>query len=222
MKTTRSLGFVGAAAVLVGVLAGCSIYIPEGLIGNGVVATATRSVDTFSEIELTGAARLEITIGILQPITLTGDENVLPLIKTEVADGKLTISPTLPYITQTPLVIQITVPDVSKLTITGGGSVYLTGLANAALSVLVTGAGDLDLAGETDKLTIGITGAGQVDALALAAKEAIVSVTGAGSASVQASETLNVLIEGVGIVRYSGSPTIAQQISGVGTLERIQ
>jgi hypothetical protein len=222
MRHTRLMGLVLLGAVLsVVLLAGCTIYVSDSLVGNGVATTSTRTVDTFNEIELTGAARLEITIGALQPITLTGDENLLPLIKTEVASGKLTISSTEGYIAQTPLVIRIAVPDVTKLTLTGGGAVSLSGLQNSALSVLVIGAGELDLAGQTDQFTLSITGAGEVDALSLVAKAVNVSVTGAGDASVQASETLNVLIEGFGVVSYRGNPVVTPHISGLGSLEQL-
>jgi hypothetical protein len=47
-----------------------------------------------------------------------------------------------------------------------------------------------------------------------------IEIDGVGTADVQAAQTLDVVIAGSGVVTYSGAPTITQNITGTGRLEK--
>jgi hypothetical protein len=66
---------------------GCTLG--DSVIGSGKKASETRKVDSFTQLELLGVGRIEVTIGNRQPLELSGDDNILPLIETKVTDGKL-------------------------------------------------------------------------------------------------------------------------------------
>jgi hypothetical protein len=74
--------------VLVGVLAGC-------IQGQGPVTSETREVGAFSRIEVTADFRVMLRIGPLEAVEVTAQENLLPVIATDLREG-LTLSPTGP------------------------------------------------------------------------------------------------------------------------------
>lgn len=72
---TRILGGCMALAVVV---AGTGCGAREG---SGVIATTTRGVGAFSAILIEVPLDATITIGPQEPLELSGDDNVLPLIR---------------------------------------------------------------------------------------------------------------------------------------------
>lgn len=215
----RQLGLMLSAGLVLLFTTGCLAELFR-VVGSGTIATTTRDVGAFTAIEFLGAGRIEITIGELKPLELTGDDNVLPLIETKVTNGRLVVRPTRPIRITQPLTLKATVPALAAITLSGAGAIVATGLDSDSLQIEVTGAGSVSLAGQTASLSIVLTGAGSVDAATLVANAATVNVSGAGSAFVDAVETLDVTITGVGSVTYSGEPTITQNITGLGSLKR--
>ena len=63
-----------------------------------------------------------------------------------------------------------------------------------------------------------LTGVGDYRGGNLQNEQADVVLSGAGSATVWASNQLDVTISGAGSVNYYGTPTLTQTISGVGSL----
>lgn len=215
--------FLAAATVLLcGGLLGCGSWPLGRVVGSGTAATAARDVGDFTQVEFLGTGRVEVTIGDLQPLELTGDDNILPLIQTKVTDGKLLVRQTRTILPTQPLVIRATVPNLTALMLAGAGEIVVTALDNDGLQAAVTGAGTLTLSGQTAGLTLTLTGVGSADAAELVASAVTVDVSGAGSATVQAVDTLDVTITGVGSVTYSGDPVVTQHITGLGTLQKAE
>jgi len=88
--------------------------------------------------------------------------------------------------------------------------------------VNISGLGDLYVAGgEVAAQEILISGGGNIKARALSTAETTIRVSGLGSATVNVSDHLKVTISGGGSVEYLGSPTVEQNISGLGHVERL-
>ena len=218
MRNVRWAG--GAVAVLLGMLvAGCIGPIILGVIGSGVAGSATRDVGGYSMIEMRGVARLEVTIGPAQPVEITGDDNIVPLVETVVDNGTLVVRDTTLIHPTLPLVVKVTVPDVSRLLIVSAADAVITGVNNAALTIDISGVGRVSVSGQTQSLTVNVTGTGHLSAEDLTAA-ATVFLAGTGRVDVTAVNTLDVTIIGAGLVTYAGSPTISQIITGVGALQQ--
>jgi len=106
---------------------------------------------------------------------------------------------------------------------------YVSGASSATIDMEVerveiraSGAASFTLSGTAEELYVDISGAGSVSAQELQVKAAEIHITGAGSATVAASDTLYVSIAGVGNVTYHGNPTVTRNISGVGTVRRAE
>jgi hypothetical protein len=201
-------------------LAGCERGERQGVLGSGISKTESRDVDPFHELELVGSAQIDVTTGPLEPVALTADDNLLPLISTAVLDGRLIIRPTQPLRPRTGLRAKVVVPQLDRVICRGAGRIAASGLKNEALRAEIHGAATVTAQGETAKFSIVTKGAGVVQAEELIADHVDVSVTGTGSASVHASETLTVSITGAGRVRYAGEPEVTQQIVGLGSVSR--
>lgn len=87
-----------------------------------------------------------------------------------------------------------------------------------SVEVISNGGSVIDLAGVTGRLTVEVAGAGHVNARELTAKSVTFSVEGVGFGSVNASDDLDVRIEGVGKVTYSGNPKVKRLVEGLGSV----
>jgi hypothetical protein len=212
LESRRALAF--ACLILFGAPAcrGASVQ------GNGVAKTELRDVASFDAIDLSGAIQLDLSTGTLGKLSLTGDENLLPLVATTVSGGKLVVSQTKKMAAKTPLLITVTAPNLRRIDVTGAANVRATGIQAPAFSLAVSGAANAELSGEVDKLEVTIDGAGAVRASDLRAKEARVDLSGVGSADVNATDKLKADVSGVGAVRYRGAPVVEKDVSGLGAV----
>ncbi len=87
-------------ATLVLVLCGCGV-LPVGpldepdttIIGSGNVVTESRTVSGFAGVSLRGVARITIEQTGEETLTITAEDNVLPVLISEVRDGRLFLGP---------------------------------------------------------------------------------------------------------------------------------
>jgi hypothetical protein len=193
---------------------------PSSTRGNGVTKTDSRDLAAFDTIEIDGSLILEV--GGQSPgiqVSLSGDENLLPLISTTVTGTKLTIHPTTVITPKAPLIVSVHVPSLSRIDVKGATVVHAKSIRADSFTFTSNGAADADLSGSAGKLEIDLEGAGSIRAGTLRAKEAHVTVNGAGSVEVNASDALKADVTGVGSVRYHGSPsTFEKKVTGLGSV----
>ncbi len=211
----------GALALLVvAFLGGCERFGGARVVGSGDSKTEAREVATFHELKLSGAYTVELTTGSLTPVSITADDNILPLISTEVRGGRLVIDLMEKVRPKTGIVVTASVPDIRRIVGEGAGRIKVTGVKNDKLVVELAGGYELRATGETGDLSLSVTGAGDIDTTELSANTAKVSITGAGSIDVQARDSLDAQITGAGSIRYTGDPKVTKQILGAGTVRK--
>jgi hypothetical protein len=247
MKKPIALGIV--LVILVTSLA-CTITFPEINInverveGSGNVIEETREVQNFSRVRLAGFGRLSVTRGETESLRIEAEDNLLQYITTEVEDGELVIrwqTNILPS-NYKPIRYNLTVVTLDAITLDGAGDIEapgmqattftvnangagnfnLTDLQAEALAVTISGAGNVTVAGETTTQTVRINGLGAYQARDLRSSMAEVQINAAGSATIRVSETLDAIINGAGSIEYYGNPTVSQQVTGVGRINRIE
>jgi hypothetical protein len=189
--------------------------------GSGNRKTESRDVTGFNEVVVNGAYRVEIEGSEPRSLEIEADDNILPLIKTEVVDGRLQIGNDRSYNTQSLPVVRIGMSDLRMLSLPGAGDIRLSGVSNDSLKITVDGAGKLSASGETENLDVTLNGAGMLDARELRAQSATVVSNGAGMSSVYASESLNATVNGVGGIDFYGHPKIVnQKVNGIGQINK--
>jgi hypothetical protein len=194
----------------------------ETITGSGTIKTETRNVSGFRSILLQNAGSVTIKQTGKEKLTVTTDDNLLPLLLTEVEDGKLVLKNAKKVNMKPSKNISYTmeVKELANLQIDGAGKFNVVNLDGDACSVTINGAGTITLQGKSGKLSFNIQGSGYVHAEDLQADKVSVSIPGSGTAIVNASETLKVTIQGSGAVEYVGSPEVTKKIQGSGTVKQ--
>jgi hypothetical protein len=214
MKTKTLLLVIAAFGFL---LTGCKFE--RGLAGSGVRKTEKRDVKSFSAIDTTGSYTIDVTCQKPAGVEVDADDNILPLIKTEVRDGILFVSNDQPYHSSKTVTLRITVPDLNSVANHGAGQIKIVDANSSDLKIDSTGAASVEAAGTAKSIQISSTGAGEIDTSKLHAEKAKVEVSGAASVDVYASEQLDVNVSGAGNVNYSGNPkTVNKHVSGIGSV----
>lgn len=222
-------------------LTACSPF-SSTITGSGASKTEQRQVSGYSTIKLSGIGELAIAQTGAEAMSVTADDNVLPLITTEVKDGTLEISLKSDTNVQpkTPIVYAVSVKDLNHVILSGAGNVTipkfdgsnftldLSGAGNATLdhlqvttlTISLSGTGNVTASGQAQTLAAHCSGVGSYKGQDLASVDAAVTLSGAGSAEVRASSTLDATVSGVGNITYFGNPTVKQHVTGVGSVKK--
>jgi hypothetical protein len=213
--------------LFVSLLAGCGdITISFGddvakVRGNGKLATETRAVAAFTAIEATGVGRLKLRVGEGHSLRITADENILPIIKSEVKDGVLVLSTTGATKSKTDIVFEATAQTIKRLENSGTVSIDASGFNGGDLSVETSGVGSIVLAGRVDSFKAELSGVGSLDSDGLVADRVSASLSGVGSATVRAEKSISGNVSGVGSLTWKGAATDAStHVSGIGRISK--
>ena len=200
-------------------LTGCHFNLGHTVAGSGVRKTETRNLPAFSEINATGSFYIEASSQKSASVQIEADDNILPLVKTEVRDGVLYLKPEKGFNSKQGVVVRITLPDLTKIDSTGASTFRVENIQNDRLEIRTTGASNVVVSGKTSDVQIKTTGAGEVDAHDLRATRADVKSSGAAKVNVYASEQLDANVSGAGHVEYSGNPKVVNKhTSGAATV----
>jgi hypothetical protein len=222
MRILRKLLVMAVAAVMA---TGCGIGHVIGhlggpqVVGSGMVTTATRTVGSFKAVQLDGSFDADITIGKQSQLKISGEDNIVPLVKTEVKGDTLRIYLEGSFTTHEPLKVTFSVPELRNASLNGSGDVAIHSYRGKELTLDIKGSGDVAADGTADKLVSSIKGSGNLDLFGLTAKDVRVSISGSGDAEVHATQSLDAVIAGSGDIRYKGSPGhVKRSISGSGEI----
>src|SRR4051812_44298823 len=140
----------------------------ETINGSGTAATDNRAVSGFHGVGLSVPGRLEIVQGGSEKLSVTADDNVLPLIETTVERGELRIrfrdQRNLNVRSRTPIRITLNVKTLDAIAVAGSGDVQAPALDAREMRISVAGSGDVLLGGKAQELTVKIAGSGNVKA----------------------------------------------------------
>jgi hypothetical protein len=241
-SSRRSLALAALAASTLAVLPALA-----AVTGSGRVQTENRALAPFEAISVSGPIELDVRQTEQQALSLTGDDNVLPLVETVVEPGRH--GPTLlirlkrgtSISTGKPIKARIDVVRLTALAAAGSGDVRVGELHTPSLNLSIAGSGDARLqALKTDSLEtriagsgsvqaqgtagrakLSISGSGSIDLMPLVADDVTVSIAGSGDAKVTANKSLKVSIAGSGDVVWSGSAVdVKSSVAGSGHLTR--
>lgn len=210
--------------------------------GSGNIITETRSMTGFDRVVLSGIGDVTIVQGDSESLEIEAEDNVIPHIRTTVANGVLEIGFERRAIIPTkPVKFRLTMREVRGLDtrgvsnieandiqtdrleigISGTGNVEISNLDSGELEIRISGAGNCALDGTVDRQEVTLSGAGNYEGDDLQSREAEVTIAGLGKVTLWATGSLDVTISGTGDVEYYGSPQVTQKISGLGRLRHL-
>jgi hypothetical protein len=193
----------------------------EPVAGSGVAKTEPREVGEFDKIRLSGSPNVNIVIGPERSVSVTSDDNLLPVIETSVEDGTLVIGGNQSFNTRLGVTVQITVPTLTHVAVHGSGDVKVKELDAEKFKAEIQGSGDISVAGRAEELDVEIQGSGDVKLDELAAKRASVEVQGSGNSTVKVSDELTVRMMGSGDVEYIGEPKVTKTGEASGEVRKV-
>jgi hypothetical protein len=210
---------VFAVPVLVAGLLGSSACMAGGTTGSGRVRSESRNVAGFDSIELRGEGRLTIRQTGVESLTIATDNNVLPLVHSDVGGGVLSLGPeSTGMVRVTQLSYTLTVKTLKGISVHGDASVSVAGIHTPSLAVTMDGDSSLQVAGQAQSQDVTINGSGRYDASGLVNRTANVSINGAGNAVVNVSDRLGTSVNPAAGVQYIGHPTVTN--TGLGRVAR--
>jgi hypothetical protein len=211
----RTLIFLSLALVA---LSGCKF---GNVRGSGTMRLERRDVPAFTAVDVSGAYDVEIVAQKEQSLEVEGDDNLLPLIKTEVRDGVLRIYNEKGFNTRQKLHVRITLKDLDGINASGASDIVATNVKTDEFNVEASGAGSLQISGETKTLDVGMSGAGELKARNLHAESVQIKLSGAAHADVYATQSLDASVSGAGNIDYYGDPkNIKEDRSGAGEISK--
>ena len=215
--------------------------------GNGNLKTETRTVADFSSLSSHGPIDVKIAYGNSNTIEIEADENLLPLIKTNVEDGKLIIQPekNMNLRSGSKMVVRVSMTKIKMLQLSGSGNIDGNGSfsADEKTQIVISGSGNINLSsatfedlslgisgsgniivkgGSSNSVSISVSGSGNVDCSDIVAKNVEVKISGSGNAKVNANKKLVANISGSGNVFYKGSAAdVSTRVAGSGKAIKI-
>jgi hypothetical protein len=199
---------------IVVLLSSCSLATSAATIG-----TESHSVSGFRIVEMSGPGDLIIEQTGTESLTIEADEDLLPRLTSDVADGMLRLGGAR-GITSTPVSYRLTVKDLEGPEVSGSGHVRATQLTTPHLISRISGSGTITVSGQAGDQAVELSGSSNYRGDDLASTRARVRVSGDGDAPVRVSEVLDVQITGSGSVTDSGEPQVNQHVTGSGQVIR--
>lgn len=191
----------------------------SGVHGSGVAASVARHVPAFDAVDLVGSNNVTVHVGSERTVVVRADDNLLHLVTTEVRAGALVIASDGSFTTKTPMSVDVTVPRLERVTLSGSGNVVVDGVHAKRFVVRLPGAGALTVTGKAARLHATLGGSGDLRLQGLQARDAAVSVSGAGRLQVHVSGALRASVSGAGAIVYSGNPaTVTRSVTGTGSI----
>lgn len=210
--------------------------------GNGIIKEEIRKVESYQSININGSADVILTDELQGEIRIVAEENIIPIILTEVNKNGLSISakPKTNFSTKRKVVVYVPAQGVNTLNIRGSGDIKYDGELNVSqlklnligsgdielknvitekVEINLRGSGDIDLGGKTKQITANLQGSGDISAFDLIAENAEVSVQGSGDVDVTATQSFEGKVSGSGNIKVKGNPkNVSKKTSGSGKI----
>lgn len=215
----------------------------EKLKGDGVPKGETRVLPPFHGLSVSCHCSVLLEKGREQSLSIEGDQNLLPHIKTDVSkDGALVVSSDVCFRSMMGIRIRLMMTDVTTLSLSGAAksrnetsfetdflNLFVNGSGKMNLKIkaktittTIAGSGKIDIEGEAENCQLIVSGSGKYDASELSAAEYQVTIKGSGKCRIKVLEKLHAAISGSGKLYYKGNPQVLQSnISGSGRIEKL-
>lgn len=142
-------------AVLIAVLAVVATAIALLVYGSsGAAVTQTRTVAGFTSLDLAGSNNVTIiAVGRPQSVVVHADSSLINHVTTQVVAGTLVIGDAGSFTARGPMSVDVSVPSLTALSLSGSGQISATAISTPQLTVAISGSGLVSAAG-TATLTV--------------------------------------------------------------------
>ncbi len=210
--------------------------------GPALAVDRTFSVTSFSRVRVVGPVTVEIVTGGSPTARAQGDRMGIDRLRIETSGDTLMIGiDRTNWVGDSAeanarAVVYVGAPRVTALSVIGAGDISIDRVTGASFNLIVTGAGRARIDRlDVDQLTVGINGVGsaklagkakqarirsqgegEIDAAALTADDADISLIGAGEIRLMANRSARNLLKGSGRIIIAGNPACTGSSEGSG------
>lgn len=182
-----------------------------------------RKLDTFYGVNVKGPISVYVDVGKAQSVTVSGRKDYIGKVSTVVDGGVLRVIYEKEGKGEVNVKegdkITITVPALTSFRVLGAGESRVTNINGERIDISFEGAGALYASGKVKLLRMKGQGVGGVNTKDLHAERADVNFAGMGDIKVYASDTLNLIVEGMGNFTYYGNPKhVNKSVTGLGSI----
>lgn len=143
----------------------------SGVRGSGIAATQTRAVGPFSSIDLAGGNNVEVVVGGARFVVVHADSNLIDHVQTCAVSGTLVVTNSGSYSTNSPMSVEVSVPSLAAVKLSGDGMISVSGIKSQQLNVTVPGDGALYASGTVARLDVTPSGDGEAQPGNLTARQ---------------------------------------------------
>ncbi len=199
---------VRVLAVLAGsFLAACGA-LAGPMEGSGRIArTALPVAGEFTGLAVEGALVVEVSPGPAATLAAEADDNLLPLLRAEVAGGVLRVWTEGPWTSKTTYTVRIAAPSLTSVAAAGAARVRVAGAEGLPrFAVKASDASVVEARVRCDEVEINAEGSAKVSGTS--SRTAKVIVSGATRVDLDVDESLHASATGAAAVRYGGQPEV--------------
>lgn len=196
---------------------------PATIVGSGVAAAEARPVPGFTAVNVTAPFRVLLAVGGPPSLEVTADDNVLPLVRSEVRGDTLYLGFTTSVsLTRTrEIVCRATLPELRLAEGSGAAVLDAHGIDAERLVVRLSGASSGSSSGSIGELTLDLSGASRWSGPTLRARAVGATLSGASFALVRAVDSLRAEASGASTLEYLGDPVVVSSVSGASVVRRV-
>lgn len=212
--------------------------------GTGSATDERRATADFSSIEANTTYEVllhQLPAGESAYVIVNAQENLLPVIITEVSKNTLTLSTDGCVKATSPIIVHVFTPNYASINSRGTGNISgnegikaeeltIDNRGTGSIEVITkgssveirnSGTGNVTVEGNTQKLAVDNRGTGNINAQNLRSNDANVDSRGTGNVFIQVHSSLDIKLSGTGDVEYEGNPQdIKQSNKGTGKIRR--
>jgi len=168
--------------------------------GNGDIISEERTVEGFNGVKLEGVANINVYPGENYRVIVKTDSNLMDRVLTTVSGNILNISQKSGAFNATELTIDVYMPEIKNIILSGTGNIKVFN-------------------GNSSELSISKSGTGNIDAQDFQVQNITINHSGTGNSKIWATNTLNGTLSGTGNILYKGNPTISINKTGTGNIK---
>ncbi|QHT68747.1 DUF2807 domain-containing protein [Rhodocytophaga rosea] len=232
MKTSNKLilGFLTLILIAITVFVAVAKYYQyaDTVTGNGKNTSNVRQVTDFNSIEVSGKISVNLTQGAPTKVEVKGDENLIVLIRTEVSGNQLRIYTKDKINRQTKIEVDVTVPNIESLHLSGGANIQSTNELKGEELALKTSSGSqatlalqyknltsdsnagsiLKLSGQVEEASFEASAGSIINAFDLNARKCSVQANAGSMTEVKVLDQISADISSGSSLTYDGEPAV--------------
>ncbi len=203
--------------------------IPSRIVPSGNLVTEEESFSGFTIVKAGSAFEIMITQSSSYSVSVTSDDNVIDFVRVSMVGDTLDIditpgtSITSGPLNRLTLRVEITMPELSELELSGAADGVVTGFTFSEVFVLdLSGASSVVIDGTADDMILRGSGASDANLSNFRVHNAEVDLSGASEATINVDGSLDADLSGVSTLLYIGEPTLGDiDISSLATMRKI-